>query len=281
MSQKIKLSVVTVTYKPNQEELKLFIESFYKFNDLGNDAKLIIVDNSPNDYWDFNKSIIKDYPQIILLPNPSNPGFGASNNKGFKYLCSEYVLFINNDVEFLEPIFRKIIYEFEQNEKIGCIGINQKGGGPSFFKKFDAPSNIDNKTFIDKYHFISGAFMFFRSSVFIECGCFDNNIFMYLEEYDISTRLLDKGYSTVYLPNYSFLHKVKNRKVQNKNLWRIGTQSYCYVCKKHNIDPNKYFTSKHLYKLVIYFLLKLNIKEVVKILSIIRERKRIVRTYTL
>ena len=42
---KVTLSVVTVTYKPDLAELKLFIDSFYRYNDLGRDACLIIVDN--------------------------------------------------------------------------------------------------------------------------------------------------------------------------------------------------------------------------------------------
>lgn len=278
MNKKIKLSVVTVTYKPNIKDLTLFIESFYKFNDLGEEAQLIIVDNSPINSW--NSSLLQSqYPLLTLISNPSNPGFGASNNLGFEQYSSEYVLFINNDVELLEPIFNKIIEEFEKNEFIGCVGIHQKGGAPSFFKKFDAPSNITNKQFIDKYHFISGAFMFFKSSVFKECGEFDKNIFMYLEEYDISTRLIKKGYSTVYLPQYSFLHKTGDRKIQNKKHWIYGTIAYCYICTKYGIDPNKYFSSKHLYKMLFYFTLTLNLKQIKEIKNIIQERKNILRTY--
>lgn len=279
MNKKIELSVVTVTYKPNIKELILFIESFYKFNDLGEEAQLVIVDNSPINSWD-NSLILSQYPQLTLLSNPSNPGFGASNNMGFNQYTSKYVLFINNDVELLEPIFSKIINEFEKNEYIGCIGINQKGGAPSFFKKFDAPSKITNKQFIDKYHFISGAFMFFKSSIFEECGKFDENIFMYLEEYDISTRLINQGYSTVYLPQYSFLHKTGNRKIQNKKHWIYGTTAYCYICSKYQIDPYKYFSSKHLYKMLFYFILTLNFKQIKEIYDIIVERKRILQDYT-
>lgn len=278
MNPKIKLSVVTVTYKPNIAELKLFIDSFYKYNDLKEDAKLIIVDNSPCNFWD-SSIILLQYPQITFIPNPSNPGFGASNNIGFEKYQSEYVLFINNDTEFLEPIFNNLIKEFQKNKSIGCIGIHQKGGAPSYYKKFDAPKNIKNKEFIDKYHFISGAFMFFKSSVFKECGEFDRNIFMYLEEYDISRRLINNGYSTVFLPQYSFLHKTGNRKIQNKKHWIYGTIAYCHICSKYNIDPYKYFSSKHLYKMLLYFILRVNFKQVKEIKEIIRERQNILQTY--
>ena len=279
MCQKIKLAVVTVTYKPNIIELTQFIESFYRFNDLGENAKLIIVDNSPINTWD-SSLIISRYPQISLISNPSNPGFGASNNIGFESCPSEYVLFINNDTELLEPIFKKIIEKFKENDSIGCVGIHQEGGSPSFFKKFDAPSKVSNKKFIDKYHFISGAFMFFDSTIFKECGSFDNKIFMYLEEYDISKRLINKGYCTVFLPELSFLHKTGNRKIQNKNHWIYGTTAYCYVCSKYNINPHKHFSSKHLYKMLLYFTIKLDFKQVKEIIEIIHERKSILRKYS-
>lgn len=48
---KYKLLVITVTYNPNIEELRLFINSYHKYNDLYDKAKLIIVDNSPEYSW--------------------------------------------------------------------------------------------------------------------------------------------------------------------------------------------------------------------------------------
>lgn len=79
----MKLSIVTVTYKSDVKELDLFIQSFFKYNDLGEDAKLVIVDNSPSDYANVHDLIQQSYNDIVCyISNPSNPGFGASNNVG-------------------------------------------------------------------------------------------------------------------------------------------------------------------------------------------------------
>ena len=112
--KKYKLVIITVTYNPNVKELNLFINSYYKYNDLGDNAKLIIVDNSPTDSWG-RTEFAQRYNDIEFISNPSNPGFGASNNIGFKKYLSEYTLFINNDVEFLEPLFKLLIKEFEKD----------------------------------------------------------------------------------------------------------------------------------------------------------------------
>lgn len=104
---KYKLLVITVTYNPNIEELRLFINSYHKYNDLYDKAKLIIVDNSPEYSWN-KEEFIKEYNEVDFISNPSNPGFGASNNIGFKQYDSDYALFINNDVELIEPVFKKL-----------------------------------------------------------------------------------------------------------------------------------------------------------------------------
>lgn len=278
MKQRIKLSVVTVTYKPNIEELILFINSFYKYNDLNEEARLIIVDNSPIKSWD-NTIITNKYKQLIFITNPSNPGFGASNNIGFEVFNSEYVLFINNDVEFIEPLFNKIIKYFKDDNKLGCIGIHQNGGSPSFFIKMNAPKKIKCDKFIDEYHFISGAFMFFKSEIFSQIGKFDANLFMYFEEFDLSNRLLENGYHTVYIEHLNFLHKVKNRKISNEETWKKGIPSFCYICKKYKLNPIEYSKPimKRIRLLQVYHLIKFNFKEVLKLNRIRQYRKEYIK----
>lgn len=276
--QKYRLLVVTVTYKPNVTELKLFIDSFYRYNDLGTDAHLIIVDNSPVGSW-ATSVVLAEFPDVTLIPNPSNPGFGASNNLGFEYSQSEYVLFINNDVEFLEPVFKKIITEFEKDQTIGCIGIHQEGGAPSFFPKMTCPKGINATAFNDRFHFISGAFMFFKSLAFIECGKFDTQLFMYFEEFDVSERLISCNYKTVYCGKYRFLHKAGHRTIQNEFAAQKGSDSFCYICKKYKLDyrskNNAYI--RRMRKMIIYNIFKLNIKEVLKLSRIISYRKKVIK----
>lgn len=277
MVEKIILLVVTVTYKPNLTELKDFINSFFRFNDLGNEAKLIIVDNSPVDYRDV-ELLINQYENVSYISSPENPGFGAANNKGFDLYKSEYVLFINNDVEFTEPLFQKLIRIHESDERIGCIGIHQTGGAPSFFPKMTAPKEISNDKFQDEYHFISGAFMFFKSSAFEKCGKFDSQLFMYFEEFDISTRLKKYGYLTIYVDNLSFWHKVKNRRVVNETTWKNAIPSFCYICKKHNLDPQLHSKTvmRRLRLLFIYQSFLFHFKEAAKIWRVYKYRQKII-----
>ena len=275
---KKKLLVVTVTYKPNVEELKLFVDSFYRFNDLDDEAQLVIVDNSPEGFWNPNKMLEKNR-NLTFIANPKNPGFGASNNLGFSIVDSDYVLFINNDVEFLEPVFKPLIAEFEKDLKIGCIGIKQEGGAPSFFKKMTAPQNTQLKKFDERLHFISGAFMFFKSSVFKKIKMFDPKMFMYYEEFDLSERLIANGYKTIFIDNLHFWHKVGDRTKINEFATRKEAETFCYVCNKYNINykiPNNNWL-KRMWMFMIYHIITLNLKEVAKIIRVIHYRRSVIK----
>lgn len=274
---KYKLLVVTVTYKPEISDLYGFIDSFEQYNDLGKTAKLVVVDNSPVAFWNLSGTKMK-YPNVTFVENPENPGFGASNNIGFNLFKSDYVLFMNNDTEFVEPVFEKLIELHEADVKIGCIGIHQLGGSPSFFKKMTTPKGIDNAKFTDQYHFISGAFMFFKSAAFEKCGKFDENLFMYFEEFDISTRLSNNGFYTEYVNNLSFLHKVGNRRQINETTWKRAIPSFCYICRKYDLDPKAHSKPimKRLIMLFFYNCLLLHFREALKIWNVYIYRKRLI-----
>lgn len=241
---KYKLSIVTVTYNVNIAELEKCINSIITYNDLDDPIKIIIVDNSPeeNQIPDLFK---KKYPDIEFINN-KNTGFGTANNIGAKATNSDYILFFNNDTELTEPIFKKIINTFNLNKEIGCIGINQKGGQPSFFQRNESTlSYIKAKYQIYKGNynsdnfFISGAFMFFKRKAFEECGEFDPNIFLYNEEADISNRLLKCGYIIHYIKEISFLHKAGNRSSLDSFTYKESAQSLLYYIHKYNLQEKK------------------------------------------
>lgn len=72
-----------------------------------------------------------------------------------------------------------------------------------------APKKVDMSVFNEKYHFISGAFMFFKSNIFLKIGMFDPLLFMYFEEFDLSERLMALGYHTTYIDGLSFYIKLE------------------------------------------------------------------------
>ncbi len=74
--------------------------------------------------------------------------------------------------------------------------------------------------------------MVFRTSIFKEIGYFDDNIFMYLEETDITRRVMKK-YKTVMYPESIVYHKWEKGTHKNKKLRNITIQSAIYYFNKY------------------------------------------------
>jgi len=298
MHKRYKLTVVTVTYKTNPDELKKCIDSYNLYNDLGEESKLIVVDNSPEEYR-IVEEVVDKYENVDYIPNPANTGFGAANNIGAAAVESDYILFFNNDTELVEPVFQPIIKYFEENEKLGCVGIKQAGGGISYFLRSECsvlyPSAEikevkKNNQYTEKYHFLSGSFLFFTREAFEKAGKFDENIFMYCEEVDILNRLHQSGYTSAHLPNLQFIHRVENRKKireynfskANINSRDNGINSFYYYVSKYDLPNKEQFLrsrTKKWRKRQLYFLLHLNLREVARFQQIIAFERTVFDRY--
>jgi GT2 family glycosyltransferase len=79
--------------------------------------------------------------------------------------------------------------------------------------------------------YLSGCFMFIRTSVFNEVGMFDDNIFMYLEDTDLSRRINEK-YKTIYYPKVTVYHKFEKGSFKNKKLLKYHIKSAIYYFNK-------------------------------------------------
>ena len=68
--------------------------------------------------------------------------------------------------------------------------------------------------------YLSGCFMFFRTSAFETVGMFDERFFMYPEDIDITRRMHEK-YRTVFYPNVSVIHDHAAESYKSKKMLKI------------------------------------------------------------
>lgn len=232
-----------VLYENDRNHVFNVINSFLNTNLI---VKLILVDNSPTNNL---KNLIKD-SRIEYIHNPSNPGFGAAHNiaiiKSIE-LNSKYHLVLNPDVYFQMGTL-EIIYEFmDKNLNIGQLmpKVTYPNGefqylcktNPTFFDLFARgfmPNFIKRiiKKRMNSYEYkdhnyndiiydipyLSGCFMFLRTETLKKVGFFDDNIFMYLEDADLTRRFLQVS-RTVYFPKAHIFHhfaQLTHKKVKFK-----------------------------------------------------------------
>lgn len=250
VNNSISVSVIIVSYN-GKEMVADCIRSIKKFNDIGEALEIIIVDNSPND--EVKEYLSEQFIDINVIKN-ENTGFGSANNRGANLANGRYLLFLNPDTIIIESIFKKAIQRFEQQSDMAMFGVrlvdrNHKRNMSFYYRpvkvsKHTIPTyksfkiKLANKrgAFNNIMMYTAGADIFIRHDIFNEAGRFDENIFMYYEEPDLSNRVEMMGKSVSYFDDIKIVH-LEGGTVQDnpqKLLWRLD--SLGYYCKKYGLD---------------------------------------------
>ena len=216
-----------VIYNNERKQLLDAIDSFLN-TDLK--VKLILIDNSKNDVL----RDIKIDVRVNYLHNPSNPGYGSSHNIAIReyWYYTKYHLILNPDIFYSGGVLEDIISYMDENEAIGLLmpKVLYPDGEiqylakliPSpfvFFARRFLPNSILKKKISDKFElrfsgydtimevpYLSGCFMVFRTKALQKINGFDNNIFMHMEDLDVTRRCFDAGYKTIFYPNQVVYH---------------------------------------------------------------------------
>lgn len=226
----MKITGCIVLYLNNREMLTQAIDSFLSTDF---DVTLYLVDNSP----DNSLHSISIDPRVVYIFNNKNLGFGKAHNIAIKLSLeqnSEYHVVLNPDIYYDQKEFNKMISFLTENPKIGHLMpkvVYPDGEIQYLCKRNPTPFNLFSRRFLpssiqkffknsmDRYEYkdhdyneiiynvpyLSGCFMLFRSSVLKKVGGFDEKIFMYIEDADITRRFLQIS-ETVYYPKSVISH---------------------------------------------------------------------------
>lgn len=219
--------------------------------------KIYIIDNSPND---FLRKYANLHKKIIYIYGHGNVGYGSAHNIAIRHaelMSTTYHIILNPDISF-NPADLKILKDFMDNDNsVGLLlpKVKYPDGQVQFLcKLLPTPLNLFLRRFIpitsivknvNKYyelkHFdyshvlnvpcLSGCFMFIRSEVFKTVGLFDENFFMYAEDFDYSRRI-HKVYKTCFVPYVTITHAHKKESYKNYKMLFIHVKSLIYYFNK-------------------------------------------------
>lgn len=243
------ISIIIVTYN-SESVIEECLISIQKYNDIGDELEIIIVDNSPVfNIEDFINKLNLDL-DIKLIHNPKNGGFGQGNNIGAKASHGELLFILNPDTILVEPIFKFMIKEFE-DQRLSTAGFrlidregkdNDSVGLLPEYNYIYLPRNIlnflvINLSLLSKYIFPWGADLIVKKKDFIEAGMFDESMFLCNEEPDLMHRLNIKKVR-IFDRNIIHLegHTTEIHEVRFKE-WLKTTQ---YYLEKYNNSYKRY-----------------------------------------
>lgn len=245
----LKASVIITTYRRSDYLLRAIKSALLQDYD---DYEVIVVDDNGREspFYHFNKSLIESLysDKIRYLPLDINQGACNARNQGAAIANGEYLLFLDDDDEFLP---NKISYQLNflkshSDYDIHLCSMNRLGEkGVAIVSKENNPRCEDFVSFSVDGNFFT-TMMAIRKSVFLEVNGFDD-IPRFQDQY-FMLKLLKNGYrvKTEYVALY-VMHEHNYSRITNTSL---GNSIDSISIIEDYISSEKYkFTKSELEKI--------------------------------
>ena len=189
----------------NQPLVTVNILSFNRKNELRNtlqkvyeqdykNIEVIVVDNASTD--GSPEMVEKEFPEVKLIRLKKNIGI-AGWNKGFEAAKGEYVLVLDDDSYPLNETISKAIQRMNEDKSIGIVACDIFNTSMNFSETENWPEN--------PYSFVGCGALIEKRRLNI-VGYFDENIFIYLNELDLTARFLNAGFKVVFSNDCKIIH---------------------------------------------------------------------------
>lgn len=203
--------------------------------------EVIVVDNASGD--GSVEYIKTEFPQITLIENDQNLGYGGGFNAGLAQVKTPFLFAISPDseisIEGLEALYNAAkVFEgaalISPALKVPRQGIEIWVMGPGEMNHRLADAECDGP-FCS--WFSTATITLYQTEVIRKIGGFDENIFLYHEDLDLALRITKAGYSMVSMPNI-IAHHINSGSAppSARQRWRKDWNlawGRLYVLKKH------------------------------------------------
>jgi len=254
MKTKPNISASVVLYNHSFEEIRKLTRSLIGFN---KDLVIYLIDNSSENKLE---KLQEMSPNIKYVHFPHNPGFGHAHNHAIKNAIEnnyDFHFVINPDIDFIEDAITPMVHYMQNHTEVGMMMpkiLNQDLTPQYLPKLLPSPYSVVlrkikkpaflYKKFISDYELrhisgninyeapiLSGCFTLFRLEALKEIGLYDDNFFMYFEDWDISRRMNQK-YKNIVYQDCAVIHHYESGANKNPKLFRIFLSSaYRYFNK--------------------------------------------------
>lgn len=208
--------------------------------------KSIVVDNASQD--DTARIAVGHGAQLIA--NDKNQGFGRANNIGAAAVQTDWILFVNPDLEIDEKAIDALLHAANNYENIGILGPKIiENDGRLFLqpRSLLSPHHLNQAREISPIGdccipFLSGACMMMRRELFFEIGGFDSDIFLFYEDDDLCAKVSKIGLSLIYVDQAVVKHgRGKSSKAKHGHIFRVRYHlawSKIHISRKYGLKQN-------------------------------------------
>ncbi len=189
--------------------------------------EIIIVENNSTSQEIFAYyEELKKNPQIKMIKREGEFNYSALNNLAVKEATGDYLVFLNNDTEVINPDWFTELLMYAQRSDVGAVGARlfypndtiqhcylKTGAGEhgvAIHKGLGLPRDdygyLDRIGFVQNVNALTGACLMMSRDKFDEVGGFDENLPVAYNDVDICLALRAKGYLNVYTPYATLYH---------------------------------------------------------------------------
>lgn len=216
---------VVIPNKDHHKDLDLCMRSMITRATYQNLEFVVIENNSTEpETFAYYEKIQKEFPQVRVVTWEREFNYSAINNFGAQYAKGEYLLFLNNDTEIIEPSMIEEMLGFCQREDVGITGARllyqddtiQHAGvvvgfggiaGHTFIGLHEAENSYFHRAMCAQdYSAVTAACMMTKASVFREVGGFTEELAVAFNDIDYCMKVRAAGKLVVYAPYAKLYH---------------------------------------------------------------------------
>lgn len=246
------VSIIIVNYN-GYEHTRNSILSVLRYSP---QSEIIVVDNCSTD--GSGGMLQKEFPQLAIIIEDENKGFGFGCNRGAEAATGKYLFFLNNDTLLSEDTPAILASFLEKSPTVAACGPKLLNPDGTFQLSFGLDPSLLNEWIVRRWQrpgrsareaivsslerryghaevdWVTAAALMMRKDVFQKLNGFDESFFMYFEDADLCKRIRDLNYSVMYANMTSVIHlRGQSAKDGTPAISRDYRRSQIYYYRKH------------------------------------------------
>lgn len=237
----------------------------------GLSSEIIVVDNCSQDG---SAVVVKEhFPEVRLIENKKNVGFGTAHNQSFRLSQGRYFLVLNPDTVLSQDTLSAMVRFMDGNHRAGAAGCKIFWDDERHFMFPDlrlhtlrtallhftpfcrlfpdsrlaqgywrSAHRLWNARTPLKVEGVTGGFIMVRREAFQSAGAFDERFFLFFEEHDLFRRIKEKGWDIYYVPETEIQHYFEESfRKSSIDVGAVYMQSAFSYYRKHYGLPGHFF----------------------------------------
>ncbi len=220
---------VIIPNKDHRADLELCLTSLLDKGTYRNLEVIVVENNSTEpETFDYYAKLQAKRRNVRVVTWEREFNFSAINNYGVTFACGEYLLFLNNDVEVIEPDVIREMLGYAQREDVGIVGARllyqddtiQHAGvvigfggiaGHTFIGLHQAENSYFHRAMCAQdYSAVTAACMMSKRSLFDRVGGFREELAVAFNDIDYCLKIRSLGKKVVYNP-YALLYHYESK----------------------------------------------------------------------